>query len=61
MNYQLAPFEYDVYKIRNVDDEVFLLLNSGSGPNTLYIAGMDINPRSSSYFWSVLRTYSNVQ
>jgi hypothetical protein len=55
----LATYEVDENLRRNIGDQVFIGYNSVTTSLSFYIAGMDKSDIYS-YYFSVLRTYSNV-
>jgi hypothetical protein len=55
----LAIHEFDVNFKINIGDQVFVGYNSGTIAFTFNLAETDTNP-SSSYYFSILRTFSNV-
>jgi hypothetical protein len=58
----LTTFEFVANFTINVEDQVFVCFNLGSGSLKLFVTGMDTKTDySSSYYWSVLTRYSNVQ
>jgi hypothetical protein len=55
----LSIHEFDENLKINIGDQVFIDYNSGTTAFTFNIAGMNTSP-SSSYYFSILRTFSNV-